>query len=72
MQICLHVNLPCIAHWQQNHFLVVYKITAKYVYLSDPGSSRQKVTVAAFKNWISDVEGDEKLELSCFRDATSI
>ena len=56
------VNLPCIAHWQQNHFLVVYKITAKYVYLSDPGSSRQKVTVAAFKkNWISDVEDDEKI-----------
>ncbi|CAM3982108.1 ATP-binding cassette, subfamily B [Pedobacter westerhofensis] len=56
------VQLPCIVHWQQNHFLVVYKITSKYVYLSDPGSSRQKVTVAAFlKNWISDVEDNEKI-----------
>lgn len=28
--------LPCIAHWRQNHFVVVYKITDKLVYVADP------------------------------------
>ena len=30
------VSLPCIAHWKQNHFVVVYKITSKKVFISDP------------------------------------
>jgi len=30
------VPLPCIAHWKQRHFVVVYKVTAKKVYVSDP------------------------------------
>ena len=28
--------LPCIAHWRQNHFVVVYKISDKLVYVADP------------------------------------
>jgi ATP-binding cassette, subfamily B, bacterial len=28
--------LPCIAHWQQNHFIVVYKITKNKVFVADP------------------------------------
>jgi ATP-binding cassette subfamily B protein len=27
---------PCIAHWNQNHFVVVYKIRKDTVYVSDP------------------------------------
>ncbi|PWS26106.1 ABC transporter ATP-binding protein [Pedobacter yonginense] len=30
------VNLPCICHWNRHHFIVVYKITNKKVYTSDP------------------------------------
>lgn len=56
------MSLPCIVHWQQNHFLVVYKVTPKYVYISDPGSSKQRITSAEFlKNWISDIDGEEKI-----------
>lgn len=29
-------NLPCIAFWQQKHFIVIYKVTATTVYISDP------------------------------------
>jgi ATP-binding cassette, subfamily B, bacterial len=32
--------LPCIVHWNQNHFVVVYKITRKKVYVADPAASR--------------------------------
>ena len=28
--------LPCIAHWQGNHFVVVYEITRKKVRIADP------------------------------------
>ncbi len=28
--------LPCIAHWRQNHFVVVFRITKDTVYVADP------------------------------------
>ncbi len=28
-QLCTDVPLPCVAHWNQNHFVVVYKIRKK-------------------------------------------
>ncbi len=28
--------LPCIVHWNQNHFVVVYKIKKDKVYVADP------------------------------------
>jgi ATP-binding cassette, subfamily B, bacterial len=30
------VPLPCIAHWQQRHFVVIYKIRKNKVYIADP------------------------------------
>ncbi|WP_347053577.1 cysteine peptidase family C39 domain-containing protein [Flavobacterium olei] len=30
------IPLPCIAHWGNRHYVVVYKITSKYCYISDP------------------------------------
>src|ERR1035437_3489948 len=30
--------LPAIVHWKQKHFIVVYKITRKRVYVSDPAA----------------------------------
>ena len=31
------VPLPCIAHWRQNHFVVIYKIKKNKIYIADPG-----------------------------------
>lgn len=30
------IPLPCIIHWDNSHFIVVYKTTSKRVYVSDP------------------------------------
>ena len=50
------VPFPCIAHWKQNHFIVVYKITKTHVWVSDPGKDRLKYTRAEFeKHWCSTV-----------------
>ncbi len=36
-KLAAEVPLPCIAHWKQNHFVVVYKVGAKKVRVADPG-----------------------------------
>ena len=41
--------LPCIVHWNQNHFVVAYKITKSHVYISDPGDDKIKLSHQDFK-----------------------
>lgn len=42
------VPLPCIVHWRQRHFIVVYKIEKDKVYVSDPAFGRITYTKAEF------------------------
>lgn len=37
-----HVDLPCIVHWNKNHFVVVYRIEDDKVYIADPAYGRIK------------------------------
>jgi len=47
--------LPTIVHWNQNHFIVVYKYSKKHIWIADPGSGKFKLTHQEFKqSWISD------------------
>ncbi|RMG76941.1 MAG: peptidase domain-containing ABC transporter [Bacteroidetes bacterium] len=47
--------LPCIAHWDQNHFVVVYKTGKKHIWIADPARAKLKLTHKEFKkHWISD------------------
>ena len=34
------VPLPCILHWQQNHFVVLYRVRGGRYYVADPGKGR--------------------------------
>jgi ATP-binding cassette subfamily B protein len=44
--------LPCIVHWRKNHFVVVYKIKAKKVYVSDPATGLHSYSQEDFlANW---------------------
>ncbi len=54
--------LPLIAHWKQNHFIVVYKIKKNKVYVADPAFGLIKYSMSEFvKGWISDrKEGENK------------
>lgn len=50
------VPLPCIVHWYQRHFIVVYKIRKQkgkwWVYVSDPANGLLKYTEADFlRGW---------------------
>ena len=55
--------LPCILHWSQNHFVILYKIkNNKKFYIADPGKGLVTYTEKEFKNhWIStQSKGEEK------------
>jgi len=45
--------LPCIVHWQANHFVVVYKTSATKVYVSDPVRGLVTYGLAEFQQqWV--------------------
>jgi ATP-binding cassette subfamily B protein len=47
--------LPSILHWNQNHFVVVYKIKKDTIWIADPGHSLIKLNKQEFlKNWIGE------------------
>jgi ATP-binding cassette, subfamily B, bacterial len=47
------VPLPCVAHWEQNHFVVVYQITRDHVWVADPARGRMKYSHAEFlQGWL--------------------
>jgi ATP-binding cassette subfamily B protein len=43
------IPLPCIVHWKDSHFVVVYKATKKQVFVSDPAKGLLKYSVNDFK-----------------------
>ena len=49
--------LPLIIHWQQRHFVVVYKTTRKFVYVSDPASGLLRYTHEEFRNSWEEADG---------------
>ena len=46
---------PCIVHWRQNHFIVIYKMTKKHVWIADPAEGKFKLARTTFEqHWLSD------------------
>ena len=46
------VPLPCIIHWQNSHFVVVYKTTKSKIFVSDPAKGLISYSLAEFqKGW---------------------
>ncbi|TWV15701.1 peptidase domain-containing ABC transporter [Bacteroidaceae bacterium HV4-6-C5C] len=51
------IPLPTIAHWDNDHFIVVYKVTKKKVYVSDPAKGLLSYTYEQFqKKWYKETE----------------
>ena len=50
------VPLPCILHWNQNHFVVLYKISDRHTrfWIADPGKGKYRCDIKEMKqHWIS-------------------
>ncbi|WP_349655070.1 cysteine peptidase family C39 domain-containing protein [Paenibacillus sp. G2S3] len=46
------IQLPAIAHWKGNHYIVVYRVTKKHVYVADPAIGVEKLTHEQFaEHW---------------------
>lgn len=44
--------LPAVIHWNNNHFVVVYRITRKRVYIADPGQGKFRLPIVEFqRHW---------------------
>ncbi len=56
------ITSPCILHWNQNHFVVLYQIKDNIYYVSDPSKGKTTYTTEEFRNhWISHIaNGEEK------------
>ena len=54
--------LPCIVHWNQNHFIVVHDIKGKKVFVADPGKGLITYSREEFCNhWLStNTKGEDK------------
>ncbi len=78
-QLAEDAPLPCIVHWKQEHFVVVYRLPnpskggAKncWVYVADPGHGLIKFTVEEFcKNWLSTKQDGEDVGIALLLEPT--
>ena len=65
-------SLPCILHWNQNHFVVLYKVKkGKKFYVADPGKGLVTYGLEEFKqHWISTKSNDEDKGIAMFLETT--
>ena len=64
--------LPCILHWNQNHFVVLYKVKkGKKFYIADPGKGKTTYNLEEFRrHWISTRSNDEDKGIAMFFETT--
>ena len=68
----VRVILPCILHWNQNHFVVLYKVKkGKTFYIADPAKGLVKYNLEEFKkHWVSTQSDGEEKGIAIFLEPT--
>ncbi|HET6555751.1 MAG TPA: cysteine peptidase family C39 domain-containing protein, partial [Prolixibacteraceae bacterium] len=65
------VPKPCVVHWDQAHFVVVYKIRKGIIYVADPAFGLVEYSVAEFKkHWLATVRDGEQKGICLMFDPT--
>lgn len=66
------VKLPCILHWNQNHFVVLYKVTKNKFIIADPAKGIIKLTSDEFKqSWISSNNSNRQTGIALLLEPTA-
>ena len=67
-----YVQKPCILHWNQNHFVVLYKVKkGKTFYIADPAKGLVKYNLEEFKkHWVSTQSDGEEKGIAMFLEPT--
>ncbi len=74
--LAIEAPLPCIVHWNQNHFVVVYKIKKHHkgrysVNVADPGKGLVTYTQKEFcEHWVSTKTGGEEKGIALLLEPT--
>lgn len=69
----LILPLPCILHWNQNHFVVLYKVSqdGNRFWISDPARGKYKISLEEFKShWITTNSNDCEKGIAMFFEKT--
>ena len=67
----LEAPLPCIVHWNQQHFVVVYRMDNKHVWVADPGAEKLKYTKEEFcRCWLSARKNGEDTGIALLLEPT--
>lgn len=57
-------QLPCVLHWRQNHFVVLYKVKRGNYYIADPAKGLLVYSTAEFiQNWLASRELNDGISL---------
>lgn len=66
------MGLPCIIHWNQNHFVVLYKIKhQRKFYIADPAKGHRVLSLEEFnQGWISSINQGEGKGIAMFLEPT--
>jgi len=63
--------LPCIVHWKQNHFVVVYQIKKNQVYVADPALGLIKYSYVEFESqWAPTIVEGERIGIALLLEPT--
>lgn len=68
--------LPCVLHWDQNHFVVIYKVKCNWrgqytVYIADPGKGLLVYTKEEFcEHWLSTKNNGEEKGIALLLEPT--
>lgn len=55
------IPLPCIAHWNEDHFVVVYRVSKTHVWIADPAVGKFKLAREEFlENWTNEEEQEDE------------
>lgn len=67
-------NFPCILHWNQNHFVVLYKIKKGNIFcIADPAKGLVNYNLEDFKkHWICTKSGGEEKGIAMFIEPTPV
>lgn len=63
--------LPCVLHWDQNHFVVLYRVKRDRFYVADPGRGLLKYGREMFcQHWLSTLSKGEEKGIALFLQPT--
>lgn len=70
-------NLPCILHWNQNHFVVLYRVQAKkdgyILFVADPAKGKLTISESVFcEGWLSTSEDNKRVGIALLLEPVNI